>query len=106
MRLAAGKTRVAKHSDVLCKRVGVPGRRRAQHHQAEGRSRRRGDTIRVRDELECHCLPARFQRRMHFAEQSLASDRIEMMQEIGQQDQIIAAAKIGLEGATRVLALQ
>src|ERR1700740_2335193 len=36
---------------------------------------------------------------MHLAHESCAGGRIEMVQEIGDQHQIVAAAKIGFEGA-------
>src|SRR6201981_3399509 len=36
---------------------------------------------------------------MHLADESCAGGRIEMVQEIGDQHQIVAAAKIGFEGA-------
>src|SRR6266446_9423346 len=101
MSLAALKSGITEHSVQFLKRVSIPGRRRAKHHQAERSGRRRADAILIGDELERDRSAARLQRRMDFAQQPLAGGHVEMMQKVRQQRQIETAAEIDVEGAAR-----
>jgi hypothetical protein len=83
----------------LCESVSVAGRSSSQHHHAEGSRGGRRNAVRIGNEFS-DCDAARWnQCGMHLAHESGACGWIEMVQEIGDQRQIVSAAKIDFESA-------
>src|SRR5580698_4991492 len=85
----------------LSKRVSIPLRRRGQHHHAERCRNRRRYAVGIGNQFKNGCPTARFERGMHLFHEGHADRGIEMMQEIGDQRQIVAAAEVHLESISR-----
>src|SRR5205085_3888577 len=99
VQFAPAEARIAEHALQFAERISVPTVGAAQHHQTELRGNSGRDAILIGNKLQRHGAAVIVQRRMHFAQQALASWWIEVMQEVGQENEIVAGAKLNVEGA-------
>src|ERR1051325_11858813 len=90
---------VRSHSLQLRKRISITGRRARQHHHAKPGGIGRRDAIVVRNKLQDHCATTVCKRCVYFAQQRFASRSVEVMQEVSQENQIVATAKVDIESA-------
>src|SRR5579872_4204310 len=97
--LAREESSVAEHPVQLAECIGVAVGGGPEHHHAEHGGRWRGDAVVVRDEFERDGAATGRERCMHFLEQRLVGRRVEVMQEIRQQHQIVAGSEVRLESA-------
>src|SRR5437762_14391603 len=99
MQFAAREAGVAKHLFEFGKCVSIASRGRTQHHHAEGGGLRRRDAIFVRNEFQRDRAAAVFQSRMDLTQQRFTSRRIEVMQKVCEQHDVIVGSVINVEGA-------
>ena len=100
MRFCPSEPGGGKHPLVFLERVGVSLRRRRQHDQTEFGNGRRRDAILVGDELQRDHTAIGRERVMDLAQQRLAGRDRKMMEEIGEEDQVVAKTEILLKGIT------
>src|SRR5260370_11906847 len=91
---------VTEHGLVFGECVGIPGRCRPQHHHRKSRSHWRRHTIVIRHEVERDTASRWSERCPDFAHQLLAGRRIEVMEEVRYQHQIVGSSKLRLERVT------
>ena len=84
--------RSCEHSVQLGKRIRVPGRRRSQHVHAERGRIRGAHTIFVGNELQSDHSPILRKRGIHPSKQCSDHRRIEVVEEAGEKNNVIAAA--------------
>ena len=101
MRDDAVESRLAIHSLQLAEGVGIAGRGAGQHDEAEGGGQGRRNAILVRHEFERRRAAAGLQRRVYLLQQSSAGGRVEVMQKVGEQDDIVRPSVRDIEGAAR-----
>src|SRR5207245_4812439 len=87
------------HTIVFGERVGVAGFRGAQDDHAKCSRRGRRYAVFVRDKLQCRRTATGLERGVDLPEQLFASSRVEVMQEIGEEYDVVASAEIGFESA-------
>src|SRR5713226_8336842 len=100
MELACLETGVAEHSLVLGKGVSIAAGRSAEHHQAELRGHWRRDAVFVGNEFVGNCSSSGCKRGMDLPQQAFTGGDVEVMQEIGKQRQVVAAAVFYVERAS------
>ena len=85
----------------LVESVRIPGRGARQHGQAEGRGDGRRNAVFIGHEFQRSGAAAGPQGRTHFPQQPDARGRVEMVQEIREQDDVVRSAILDVERATR-----
>jgi hypothetical protein len=90
---------VGVHGFELRERVCVPGRRADQHNEAERRCHWGRNAVRIRDKLQRGYASSGLARSAHFLQQLRASGRIEVVQKIGDQYNVVRSAELSRKGA-------
>ena len=85
----------------LTSRVGVPARRGPEHHDGEHRRERGRDPILIGHELYRKHPPSLAQTPSASLQQANTGLLVEVVQEVGQENQIVAAAPVHLKSAAR-----
>src|ERR1700687_2118369 len=93
------KTGVAEHLFVFGKRIRIARVGGSQHHEAESRWGWRRNAVLVRHKFQSDGLAAGLQRGVNAPHQFLASENIEMMEDVGQKNDVVSFAEIGVKSA-------
>src|SRR5271166_1228336 len=99
--LAARESRVAEHRFELGESVRIAVGGGAEHHHAERGGCGRGDTIVVGNELERDGAASGRESGVDSAQEFLVGGCVEMVQEVGDQDQVVTGSEVLVEGAAR-----
>src|SRR5580692_4675937 len=94
------KPRIGKHFFILGKSIGVTGIGSYEHIEAESRRGGRRDAVFVRHKLKSNGISAGLERVMDAAHQRFAGRNVEMMKDIREQNNVVAAAEIRFKGAS------
>ena len=78
--------------------VCVAGRSGCEHHHAEGGGGWWSDAVGVGDEFDDCGSATGFEGNVHLAHESGAGGRVEVVEEVGYEHEVIASAEVGLEG--------
>ena len=92
---------VVEHGIQLAEGVGIAMRGGLKHGDCKARRRQRSDAVLVGAEFESDGFARRLQRSIHFAQESLVRLRVEVVQEISDQGEIVIGSEIDIEGAAR-----
>ena len=97
MQLASPKAGVGRHGLELLEGVRVSRRGRRQHDHRERGLFRRGHPVLVRNELQHHRPPPVVQRAVHLAHQLRAGGDVVVVQEVGQEHDVVPFAEVHVE---------